>query len=115
MRRDSLESHEYRRYIGHKKLIQTDLLPMLINYCGNPELSDVLLRLLVNLTNPAMLFFRTELPKDNVGRRTYLDLVEISHTYKEAFAKSSAIWATLASRLQKIMEVVSDLFAGINN
>ena len=105
MRRDSQDSHEYRRYIGHKKVIQTDLLPMLINYCNNPELSDVLLRLLVNLTSPALLFFRTELPKDHAGRRTYLDLIEISHTYKEVFAKSSEIWTSMASRLQKIMEI----------
>jgi timeless len=78
---------------------------MLVNYCNIPELSDVLLRLLVNLTNPALLFFRSELPKDHAGRRTYLDLVEISHNYKEAFSISSDIWSTLAARLQKIMEV----------
>lgn len=107
LRRDNLDSHEYRRYIGHKKVIQTDLLPMLINYCNNSEISDVLLRLLVNLTNPAILFFRADLPKDNAGRRTYLDLVEISHTYKDAFANSAAVWTTLAARLQKIMEIVS--------
>lgn len=105
MRRDNQDSHEYRRYIGHKKVLQTDLLPMLNNYCNNPELSDVLLRLLVNLTNPALLFFRSELPKDHAGRRTYLDLIEISHSYKEAFAKSSEIWSTMAARLQKIMEI----------
>lgn len=91
--------------MGHKKVVQTDLLPMLINYCNNPDLSDVLLRLLVNLTNPALLFFRSELPKDHAGRRTYLDLLEISHTYKEAFVKNSDIWSALAARLQKIMEI----------
>ncbi|KAL7020730.1 hypothetical protein ACKWTF_011627 [Chironomus riparius] len=78
---------------------------MLIDHCNHSELADVLLRLLVNLTNPAMLFFRSDLPKDNAGRRTYLDLVEISHTYKEAFANSSAVWKTLAKRLQRIIEI----------
>lgn len=78
---------------------------MLINYCDDPELSDILLRLLVNLTNPTLLFFREDLPKDGAGRRTYLDLIEISHTYKEAFALSSAVWSTLAARLQKIMDI----------
>jgi timeless len=105
LRRDNLDSHEYRRYIGHKKLVQTDLLPMLIDYCGDSDLSDVLLRLLVNLTNPTLLFFREDLPKDGAGRRTYLDLIEISQNYKEAFSTSS-VWAILATRLQKIMEVV---------
>lgn len=78
---------------------------MLINYCDDPELSDVLLRLLVNLTNPTLLFFREDLPKDGAGRRTYLDLIEISHTYKEAFAMSSAVWSTLAARLEKILDI----------
>ena len=110
MRRDNLDSHEYRRYIGHKKVIQTDLLPMLVNYCDDPELSDVLLRLLVNLTNPTLLFFREDLPKDGAGRRTYLDLVEISQTYKEVFATSSSVWATLATRLQKILNIVSAIY-----
>lgn len=79
---------------------------MLINYCEDPDLSDVLLRLLVNLTNPTLLFFRDGLPKDGAGRKTYLDLVEISQAYKEAFAFSSAAWRALATRLQKFMEIV---------
>lgn len=84
---------------------------MLIDYCSEPDLCDVLLRLLVNLTNPAMLLFRDELPRDGAGRRTYLDIVEISHTYKSAFALSPALWATLGARLQKILNTVSGMKA----
>lgn len=80
---------------------------MLINYCDDSELSDVLLRLLVNLTNPTLLFFREDLPKDGAGRRTYLDLIEISQMNKEFFAINIEVWETLAARLQKIMDVVS--------
>lgn len=43
LRRDG-ETHEYRRHLGKAKVIQTDLLPMLINYSTDPEISDVLLR-----------------------------------------------------------------------
>lgn len=107
LRRDNLDSHEYRRYVGHKKVIQTDLLPMLVSYCDDEELADVLLRLLVNLTNPTLLFFREDLPKDGAGRRTYLDLIEITQSYKETFSTSSSVWLTLAERLQKIMNIVS--------
>lgn len=80
---------------------------MLINYCDNPELTDVLLRLLVNLTNPTLLFFREDLPKDGAGRRTYLDLIEVSQSYKEIFAMSSSVWSALAARLQEILGIVS--------
>lgn len=76
--------------------------------CGrDSELSEALIRLLVNLTNPTLLFFREDLPKDGAGRRTYLDLVEISHTYKEAFAKALPVWEYFAARLQKILNTVS--------
>jgi timeless len=105
LRRDNLDSHEYRRYIGHKKVLQTDLLPILIHYHDNAELSDVLLRLLVNLMSPPILFFREDLPKDGAGRRTYLDLMEIAHTYKEAFSSNAEVWKSLAKRLQRILEI----------
>ena len=86
-------------------MIQTDLLPMIVNHCDDPILSDILIRLLVNLTNPTLLFFREDLPKNSGGRRTYMDLVEISHSYKEAFAYSPATWPILAARLQKVLEI----------
>jgi timeless len=105
LKRDQNE-HEFRRYIGHKKVLKTDLLPMLIDYCDDEELTDVLLRLLVNLTNPALLLYKEKLPKDGPGRRNYLDLVEILQDYKEAFVSTKA-WAVLGQRLQKSLEIVS--------
>lgn len=84
---------------------------MLINYSDDSDLVDVLLRLLVNLTSPTLLFFlkgSEDLPKDGAGRRTYLDLIEISQNYKDFFSTSSSLWATLAARLQKILEIVSE-------
>lgn len=80
---------------------------MLVCYNDDSELFDLILRLMVNLTNPTLLFFREDLPKDGAGRRTYLDLIEISQTYKEVFAFSLDLWETLSARFQKIMEVVS--------
>lgn len=87
-------------------MIQTDLLPMLTHHSENPELADVLLRLMVNLTNPTLLLYREVLPKDGTGRRNYLDLIEILQTYKEAFTSAGA-WTALATRLTKALEVVS--------
>lgn len=89
---------------------------MLTHNSENPELADVLLRLMVNLTNPTLLLYREVLPKDGAGRRNYLDLIEILQTYKEAFTASSA-WAAIGTRLTKVLEIVSliPLFAGINS
>lgn len=108
LRRDG-ETHEYRRYIGHKQLLQTDLLPMLLDCSENEEVADVVLRLLVNFTNPALLLYREELPKDNVGRRNFLELVEILQRYKESFSKN-AVWALFGKRLEKTLEIVSVYF-----
>ncbi|KAF9414109.1 hypothetical protein HW555_007868 [Spodoptera exigua] len=59
LRRDG-EDHEIRRHFGQTKVLQTDLIPMLIDHWENTELFDVTLRLLVNLTNPALLLYREE-------------------------------------------------------
>lgn len=83
---------------------------MLVDFCDDQELSEVLLRLLVNLTSPPLLWFRDDLPKDGAGRKTYLDLVDIAQNYKEAFSVSS-VWSSFASRLQKILAVVSGTFS----
>ncbi|XP_063704948.1 protein timeless homolog [Culicoides brevitarsis] len=103
LRRDG-DTHEYRRYIGHKQLLKSDLLPMLMDCCESDEVTDVMLRLLVNFTNPALLLYREELPKDNVGRRNFLELVEILQRYKESFALD-AIWKFLGKRLEKVLEI----------
>ncbi|KAG5673723.1 hypothetical protein PVAND_003743 [Polypedilum vanderplanki] len=105
LKRDNLDSHECRRYMGHKKVLQTDLIPMLAHYCNHDIISDVLLRLIVNLTSPAILFFRQDLPKTNTGRQIYLDLVEISYTFKEAFANSLKTWVALVNYLKKIIDI----------
>lgn len=43
LRRDG-EEHEIRRHLGQTKVLQTDLLPMLIDHWENAELFDVTLR-----------------------------------------------------------------------
>lgn len=107
LKRDA-EDHEYRRYIGQKKAMQTDLVPMLMSNFDNPDVADVLLRLIVNLTYPTLLLYHGNHPKDAVGRRNFLHLVEILQGYKEAFAVQQA-WAALGDRLQKVLQVVGTL------
>lgn len=105
LRRDG-DTHEYRRHLGHGKVLQTDLIPMLMSEKEENELSDVLLRLLVNLTTPALLLYHETLPKDGPNRRNFLHLVEILQSFKAAFSVP-ALWVTLRKRLQKVLEIVS--------
>lgn len=85
--------------------METDLIPMMIHQSEGNEMSDVLLRLLVNLTSPTLLLYNEVLPKDGPNRRIFLHLVEILQTYKSAFSTSS-LWEVLCKRLQKVLEIV---------
>ncbi|XP_026479584.1 protein timeless homolog [Ctenocephalides felis] len=103
LRRDS-ETHDYRRHLGRAKVLRTDLLPMLVTYSKENELSDVLLRLLVNLTNPALLLYREQLPTDGPGRKIYLEIIEHLQSYKAAFVLEE-VWIVLSTRLQEALDI----------
>lgn len=103
LRRDDA-NHEIRRILGHCNVLKTDLLPMLKKYHDHTELFDVLIRLLVNLTSPALILFNEELPTDTVTRNYYLQLVGHLQTYKQAFT-DSGVWAVLSTRLGKLLEI----------
>lgn len=51
LRRDD-DNHELRRRLGEIQVVQSDLLPLLRDHSGDAELFDLVLRVLVNLTNP---------------------------------------------------------------
>lgn len=105
LRRDG-ETHEYRRHLGCGKVLQTDLVPMLMHQAEEDELSDVLLRLLLNLTSPTLLLYNEVLPKDGPNRRNFLHLVEILQSYKAAFSLPP-VWLALCKRLKHVLEIVS--------
>lgn len=107
LRRD-LDNHEYRRHLGRAKVLQTDLVYMLADYVQHEELSDLLIRLLVILTNPTLLLYRDGPPNDNHGRKVFLELIDILQGYKAAFAKDK-IWTALFEKLKQALEIVSNI------
>jgi len=108
LRRD-LDNHEYRRHLGRSKVLQTDLVYMLPDYVHHEELSDLLIRLLVILTNPTLLLYRDGAPKDNHGRKVFMELIDILQGYKAAFARDK-IWSSLFEKLKQALEIVSSSF-----
>ncbi|XP_013190355.1 protein timeless homolog isoform X2 [Amyelois transitella] len=104
LRRDG-EDHEIRRHFGQTKVLQTDLLPMLIDHWENTELFDVTLRLLVNLTNPALLLYREEVPVERTARYNYLQILLHLQSYKEEAFTKVETWTVFAKKLTKILEV----------
>ncbi|XP_026737157.1 protein timeless homolog [Trichoplusia ni] len=104
LRRDG-EDHEIRRHFGQTKVLQTDLLPMLVDHWENAELFDVTLRLLVNLTNPALLLYREEVPTERTARHNYLQILSHLQAYKEEAFTKVETWSIFAKKLGKILEI----------
>ncbi|XP_050343206.1 protein timeless homolog [Nymphalis io] len=104
LRRDG-EDHEIRRHFGQTKVLQTDLLPMLVDHWEKEELFDVTLRLLVNLTNPALLLYREEVPVDRTARHNYLQILTHLQSYKEEAFTKVETWQVFARKLAKILEI----------
>lgn len=101
-----MENHEYRRHIGKAKVLQTDLIEILINYGEDDEYFDIVVRLLIILTTPTLLLYKDGPPKDTQGRRVFMELMDILQDYKNAFTKNQ-IWEVLFKKLKKTVEVVS--------
>ncbi|CAG0888758.1 unnamed protein product, partial [Cyprideis torosa] len=105
LRRDG-EDHEVRRHIGSLAVTKTDLIPMFADHWKNEELSDVIIRLLVNLTNPPLLLYEEALPEKKLGRHVYLELLSQIQANKAAFVHEK-VWIALAEKLGKILKAES--------
>lgn len=63
-------------------------------------------RLLVNLTNPALLLYREEVPVERTARHNYLQILTHLQSYKEdAFTKMDT-WIIFKNKLSKVLEIV---------
>lgn len=67
----------------------------------------IISRLLVNLTNPALLLYREEVPLERTERHNYLLILSHLQSYKEeAFTKVDT-WNVFAKKLAEVLEIVS--------
>ena len=101
LRRDN-DTIGIRRELGEMKLVQTNLIPILCEYQKDEHLFDVTLRLLVNLTNPTLLLFNEELPKDKEVRNYYLQHVSHLQSYKPGLS-SEKLWMVLTDKLKLLL------------
>lgn len=102
LRRDDA-FHEVRLYLGQAKVLQTDLVPIIAASPSN-EIFDIVVRLLVNLTNPVILLYKEELPAEKVGRNIYIRLIGYSQEYKTAFCDVE-FWRAVCMKLTQLFEV----------
>lgn len=101
LRRDD-EGHEIRRILGRIQVLKTDLLPLLKFYSDDDMLFDIIIRLLVDLMNPAILLYKEELPVEKFARNNYMEIISHLQSYKLAFTDSK-VWIAITKKLEALL------------
>lgn len=94
------ESCSIRRHLGKAQILQTDLIPLLIHFNDDTTLRNDIIRLLVNLTQPAVLCFKEMSDnKDTTTMKCYIEVCQYLRLYKEEFA------------VERVMNVLGSILA----
>ncbi|XP_043939608.1 protein timeless homolog [Protopterus annectens] len=97
------DSRDIRQQLGAAQILQNDLLPMVVQHHQDKALFDAVIRLMVNLTQPALLCFG-KVPQDPVFRHHFLQVVSYLQGYKEAFANEK-VFGVLSEKLYDLLQL----------
>ncbi|XP_029338684.1 protein timeless homolog isoform X3 [Mus caroli] len=97
------ETRDVRQQLGAAQILQSDLLPILTQHRQDKPLFDAVIRLMVNLTQPALLCFGS-VPKDPSVRHHFLQVLTYLQAYKEAFASEKA-FGVLSETLYELLQL----------
>ncbi|KAL0125370.1 hypothetical protein PUN28_004481 [Cardiocondyla obscurior] len=103
LKRDD-DTHTIRRFLGQSRLLQTDLVKILVHHVENIELWDVLLRLLINLTSSAFLIYNEQIPTEKTTYSLYQQIVLYLQEYKAALTDEN-VWSAVAGRLANLLNI----------
>jgi len=98
-------TRDIRTQLGAAHILQNDLLPILTQYYDDLDLFSCVLRLVINLTQPALLCFNGKIPKDTVMHYHFLNVVSYNQDYKEAFGKCDKVWNVLKEKIFQVLQV----------
>uniref|UniRef100_A0A0L8FYM3 Timeless N-terminal domain-containing protein n=1 Tax=Octopus bimaculoides TaxID=37653 RepID=A0A0L8FYM3_OCTBM len=93
-----------RRQLGQAEIVQSDLLPLIKEYKSDRSLFETVIRLLLNLTQPARLCFGGQIPEDKVLRNYYMEVESILRNYKKAFV-DDVLFAVLTEKLTDLLKL----------
>ncbi|XP_071991124.1 protein timeless homolog [Engystomops pustulosus] len=97
------ETRDIRQQLGAAQILQNDLLPLIIQHHNDKQLFDAVIRLIVNLTQPAFLCFG-KVPQDPTFRHHFLQVVSYLQAYKEAFA-NERLFVVLSEKLYDLLQM----------
>ncbi|KAM6474472.1 protein timeless homolog isoform 2-T5 [Liasis olivaceus] len=97
------ETRDIRQQLGAAQILQNDLIPIINQYPQDKQLFDAVIRLMVNLTQPAILCFG-KIPQDVNFRHHFLQIVSYLQAYKEAFANEK-VFGVLSEKLYDLLQL----------
>ncbi|KAJ8786757.1 hypothetical protein J1605_023415 [Eschrichtius robustus] len=97
------ETRDVRQQLGAAQILQSDLLPILTQHRQDQSLFHAVIRLMVNLTQPALLCFGS-VPKEPSFRHHFLQVLAYLQAYKEAFASEKA-FGVLSETLYELLQL----------
>ncbi|KAL2091358.1 hypothetical protein ACEWY4_013621 [Coilia grayii] len=97
------DTRDIRQQLGAAQILQNDLLPIITQHGQDKALFDACIRLMVNLTQPALLCFG-KIPDDPTFRHHFLQVVSYLQAYKEAFA-SEKVFGVLSETLYNLLQL----------
>lgn len=103
LKRDD-DDNNILRFLGSIRLLQTDLLPIIKRHNKDKEVFDFTLRILIALTNPALLLYKEDVPDDKLSRNVYLQIVSYLQEYKKAF-NDADVWKILYEHLKDLLQI----------
>ncbi|VDO05015.1 unnamed protein product [Rodentolepis nana] len=92
---------DIRTELGNMKILVSDLIPLLKVSKSDPVLFDLAVRLMVSLTQPAVVCFRNEIPSDRDLYAAFMKVDSILKSYKQAFADEN-LFRVLAERVEEV-------------
>ncbi|XP_078287391.1 protein timeless homolog isoform X2 [Rhinoraja longicauda] len=97
------ETRDIRQQLGATQILQKDLLPIIEQYPQEKMLYETVIRLLVNLTQPALLCFG-KVPANPTSRHHFLQVDSYLQGYKEAFANEK-VFGILSEKLYDLLQL----------
>ncbi|KAJ3603409.1 hypothetical protein NHX12_031151 [Muraenolepis orangiensis] len=97
------DTRDIRQQLGAGHILQNDLLPIITQHGGDKLLFDACIRLMVNLTQPALLCFG-KIPDDPAFRHHFLQVTSYLQAYKEAFANEK-VFGVLSETLYNLLQL----------
>ncbi|XP_051532398.1 protein timeless homolog [Myxocyprinus asiaticus] len=97
------DTRDIRQQLGAGQILQNDLLPIITQHTQDKPLFDACIRLMVNLTQPALLCFE-KVPDDPAFRHHFLQVTSYLQAYKEAFADEK-VFTVLSETLYSLLQL----------